>query len=92
MKKFSVLLIAALLITACVPALPATAAEDIGVIYEEGFESYEKDVNVNSTSMTNVFVCDYNSIGDGLISVVESSDGNLYLKATFSRRYTRTRR
>ncbi len=91
MKKFSVLLIAALLVTACVPALPATAAEDIGVIYEEGFESYEKDVNVNSTSMTNVFVCDYNSIGDGLISVVESSDGNLYLKShVFTQIYTDT--
>ena len=92
MKKLTALLLSVLFI-AYGAATVSSAAEnpDAEIVFEEDFERYEKDVNVNSTSMTNLFVCDYNSIGDGMISVQETSDGNLYLLShVFTQIYTGT--
>ena len=75
--------------------IPTVAAEDTDgqliTIIEENFEEYEKDVNVGSTLMPSFFVCDYNTIGSGIISVQESSSGNLYLKShVFTQIYAAT--
>ena len=88
----------ALLLTLCLTAgcftLVALAAEDddsLILIFEENFEEYEKDVNASSTLMPNFFVCDANSIGDGVISVQETNSGNLYLWShVFSQVYAAT--
>ncbi|MBE6584897.1 MAG: hypothetical protein E7645_00040 [Ruminococcaceae bacterium] len=74
-----------LLMTLCLLFSLATffvSADENGsmaVIFEESFEEYEKNINVSSTTMPNFFVCDYNSIGDGIINVQEDASGNLYL-------------
>ncbi|MBQ3869447.1 MAG: hypothetical protein II777_02780 [Clostridia bacterium] len=82
MKRFTAAVLSAIIAVLCFPgAAQAAGGEEPEVIFEENFESYESGVDVNSTSMTNVFVCDYNSIGDGLIAVSESPDGNLYLRS-----------
>ena len=88
----------ALLLTLCLTAgcftLVALAAEDddsLILIFEENFEEYEKDVNASSTLMPNFFVCDANSIGDGVINVQETNSGNLYLWShVFSQVYAAT--
>ena len=74
-------------------ALPVFAsssmADGLEIVFEENFEEYESGVNVNSTTMPSFFVCDYNGIGDGMISVQESGDGNLELKShVFTQIYT----
>lgn len=80
MKKFIVLLLSVIFIAGGLVTVSSAVEENrLDPIYEEDFESYEKGVNVSSTSASGVFVCEYNSIGDGLISVNEESDGNLYL-------------
>ena len=87
----------ALLLTLCLFAgaftVVALAADgdDLILIFEESFEEYEKDVNASSTLMPNFFVCDANSIGDGVISVQETNSGNLYLWShVFSQVYSAT--
>lgn len=79
MKRFLCVLLSAVFFAGGLFSVSAAENNGLDLIFEEDFENYEKDVNVNSTSMSNVFVCDYNSIGDGMISVQESSDGGLYL-------------
>lgn len=60
--------------------LPANAAEDgLELLFEEDFEEYENGVNVNSTKLPELFVCEYNSIGDGIICVNEGKGGELRL-------------
>lgn len=54
-----------------------SADEQFITIFEENFEDYENNVNVSSTLMPNFFVCDYNAIGDGVIHVQETANGNL---------------
>ena len=87
----------ALLLTLCLFAgaftVVALAADgdDLILIFEESFEEYEKDVNASSTLMPNFFVCDANSIGDGVINVQETNTGNLYLWShVFSQVYSAT--
>ena len=95
---FKKLLILFLALTLCVGTLAFTtlAAEgdedgDLILIFEENFEEYEAGVNVSSTTMPDFFVADYNSIGDGLISVQEATSGNLYLKShVFTQIYSAT--
>ena len=80
MKKVLVLLLSVILAAGGIFTVSAASETNgLEVIFEEDFESYEKNVTVNSTSMSNVFVCEFNAIGDGTICVNESSDGNLYL-------------
>ena len=94
MTKKLLALLLALCLTAGGFTLVALAAEgddDLILIFEENFEEYEKDVNASSTMMPNFFVCDANSIGDGVISVQETNTGNLYLWShVFSQVYSAT--
>lgn len=80
-KIVSAILLLALFVTGLAIAPDAAGEDGAEVIFKEDFESYESGVDVNSTSMSSVFVCDYNSIGDGSISVSEASSGNLYLRS-----------
>ncbi len=93
-RKLPIFIILACLLFGCVSLFPLAAegdGSDLILIFEENFEEYEKDVNVSSTLMPNFFVCDYNSIGDGVISVQESASGNLYLKShVFTQIYSAT--
>ncbi|MBO4501037.1 MAG: hypothetical protein J5760_02245, partial [Clostridia bacterium] len=80
MRKIVSVLLLLTLLSAGLAVAPAAAGEEgPEVIFKEDFESYESGVDVNSTSMSGVFVCDYNSIGNGSISVCEAPNGNLYL-------------
>ncbi len=68
-----------------------SADEQFITIFEENFEDYENNVNVSSTLMPNFFVCDYNAIGDGVIHVQETANGNLHLKShVFTQIYSAT--
>ncbi|MBP3571207.1 MAG: PT domain-containing protein [Clostridia bacterium] len=92
-KKLLALLLALCLMTGgfTLVALAADGDSDLVLIFEENFEEYQKDVNVSSTLMPNFFVCDANSIGDGIIHVQEATDGNLYLKShVFTQIYSAT--
>ena len=92
-KKLLALLLTLCLMTGCFTLVALAAGEDDGLIliFEENFEEYEKDVNASSTMMPNFFVCDANSIGDGVISVQETNTGNLYLWShVFSQVYSAT--
>ncbi len=93
-RKLPIFIILACLLFGCVSLFPLAAegdGSDLILIFEENFEEYEKDVNVSSTLMPNFFVCDYNSIGDGVIHVQESASGNLYLKShVFTQIYSAT--
>ena len=94
MTKKLLALLLALCLTAGGFTLVTLAAEEndgLILIFEENFEEYEKDVNASSTMMPNFFVCDANSIGDGVISVQETNTGNLYLWShVFSQVYSAT--
>ena len=92
-KKLLALLLTLCLMTGCFTLVALAAGEDDGLIliFEENFEEYQKDVNASSTLMPNFFVCDANSIGDGVISVQETNTGNLYLWShVFSQVYSST--
>ena len=92
-KKLMAILLAAALSAGSlmITALAADQGDDLELLFEENFEEYEKDVNVNSTTMPSFFVCDANSIGDGVISVQEAAGGNLYLRShVFTQVYTAT--
>ena len=92
-KKLLALLLTLCLMTGCFTLVALAAGEDDGLIliFEENFEEYQKDVNASSTLMPNFFVCDANSIGDGVISVQETNTGNLYLWShVFSQVYSAT--
>lgn len=92
-KKLLALLLTLCLMTGCFTLVALAAEENDGLIliFEENFEEYEKDVNASSTMMPNFFVCDANSIGDGVISVQETNTGNLYLWShVFSQVYSAT--
>ena len=92
-KKLLALLLALCLMSGglTLVALAADGDGDLILIFEENFEEYQKDVNVSSTLMPNFFVCDANSIGDGIIHVQEATDGNLYLKShVFTQIYSAT--
>ena len=92
-KKLLALLLTLCLMTGCFTLVALAAEENDGLIliFEDNFEEYEKDVNASSTMMPNFFVCDANSIGDGVISVQETNTGNLYLWShVFSQVYSAT--
>ena len=92
-KKLLALLLTLCLMTGCFTLVALAAEENDGLIliFEENFEENEKDVNASSTMMPNFFVCDANSIGDGVISVQETNTGNLYLWShVFSQVYSAT--
>ena len=93
-KKLLALLLAICLMAGGFILIPLAADGDddgLVLIFEENFEEYEKDVNAQSTLMPNFFVCDANSIGDGVINVQETTSGNLYLWShVFSQVYSQT--
>ena len=92
-KKLLALLLTLCLMTGCFTLVALAAEENDGLIliFEENFEEYQKDVNASSTLMPNFFVCDANSIGDGIINVQETNTGNLYLWShVFSQVYSAT--
>ena len=94
MKRFVVFMLSVCLLAGMllIPAIADDSADNqLITLFEESFEDYEKDVNVSSTLMPNFFVCDYNTIGDGIISVQEAASGNLYLKShVFTQIYAAT--
>ena len=79
MKRIIALIISALFAAFAAFGAAADGGDRLVVVFEEDFEEYENDVNVNSTKMPELFVCDYNSIGDGVICVKEDKNGNLSL-------------
>ena len=92
-KKLLALMLTLCIAAGCLTVVALAAGEDDGLIliFEENFEEYQKDVNASSTLMPNFFVCDANSIGDGVISVQETNTGNLYLWShVFSQVYSST--
>ena len=92
-KKLLALLMTLCLMAGCLTliAFAAPGEDELLLIFEENFEEYQKDVNASSTLMPNFFVCDANSIGDGVISVQEANSGNLYLWShVFSQVYSAT--
>ena len=92
-KKLLALLMTLCLMAGCLTlvAYAENGGDELVLIFEENFEEYQKDVNVSSTLMPNFFVCDANSIGDGVINVQEATSGNLYLWShVFSQVYSAT--
>ena len=92
-KKLLALTMTLCLLAGCLTVVALAADEDDGLIliFEENFEEYQKDVNASSTLMPDFFICDANSIGDGVISVQETNTGNLYLWShVFSQVYSST--
>ena len=92
-KKLLALLMTLCLMAGCLTlvAYAESSGDELVLIFEENFEEYQKDVNVSSTLMPNFFVCDANSIGDGVINVQEATSGNLYLWShVFSQVYSAT--
>ena len=80
MKRITALLLAALFAAFSAATAAAEGGDDgLVAVFEEDFEEYENDVNVSSTKMPEIFICDYNSIGDGIICVKEDKNGNLSL-------------
>lgn len=89
-RIFSLTLALCLALSGLVFAVSADGAEGSALLFEEVFEDYEAGVNVSSTTMPSFFVCDYNSIGDGVIQVEEAANGNLYLLShVFTQIYTK---
>ncbi len=95
MKQKWISLLAALLLLCVCAALPLAAAETpdgMAVLVDECFDDYDGGVDGSTSTLSQYFIVEANSIGNGSVTIEENAaTGNLHLKSrVFTQVYTTT--